>query len=216
MHALLSVVLVVYTVLYSPLLCLYNKSCVYILVLESLFKEQWTIAFLLSVAVVSGQIYLHTHLTTLPPPTRVLSLVYIGAGAGLEGVGFYRYRGGRSRGGGVLASPLNLYELQYLYIVCVSALRPLAFNCPPIFIQKSSAKQTHTHTLFYQFSNSLCHSLVSVGGQLVVATGYGMLHRVSWEGKFDASLQINLSLVPFTSDLHPDTRGGWAGRTQLP
>ncbi len=54
------------------------------------------------------------------------------------------------------------------------------------------------------------HSLVNVSGGLVVATGYGMLHRVSWDGRFDGSLQINLSLVPFTTDLLPETRGRWA------
>lgn len=51
------------------------------------------------------------------------------------------------------------------------------------------------------------HSLVTVGAQLMVATGYGILHRVSWNGKFDGSLLINLSQVPFASDLLPESRG---------
>ncbi|XP_064397549.1 guanine nucleotide exchange factor subunit RIC1-like [Halichondria panicea] len=58
-------------------------------------------------------------------------------------------------------------------------------------------------------------SLVNVSGGLVVATGYGMLHRVSWDGRFDGSLQINLSLVPFTTDLLPETRGTPLGDSSL-
>ena len=46
-----------------------------------------------------------------------------------------------------------------------------------------------------------------MGSQLLVATSYGVLHRVSWEGKFDGTLLINLNLVPFANDLLPETRG---------
>ena len=56
---------------------------------------------------------------------------------------------------------------------------------------------THTHT----------HSLFCVGNQLVVATGYGVLHRLNWEGKFDSSLAIHINQVPFANDLLPETRG---------
>lgn len=47
----------------------------------------------------------------------------------------------------------------------------------------------------------------SVGNQLLIATGYGILHRLSWEGQFNASLTINLSTIPFSSDFLPESRG---------
>ena len=49
--------------------------------------------------------------------------------------------------------------------------------------------------------------VLSVGHQLVVSTGYGVLHRLSWEGCLNAPLTINLSHVPFASDLLPESRG---------
>ena len=51
--------------------------------------------------------------------------------------------------------------------------------------------------------------VLSVGNQLVVSTGYGVLHRLSWEGILNAALTINLSHVPFASDLLPESRGEW-------
>ena len=50
-------------------------------------------------------------------------------------------------------------------------------------------------------------NLLSVGPHLLVTTGYGVLHRLSWEGCFNSSLTINLNHVPFASDLLPESRG---------
>ena len=49
--------------------------------------------------------------------------------------------------------------------------------------------------------------LLGVGNQLVVSTGCGVFHRLSWEGIANSSLTINLSHVPFASDLLPESRG---------
>ena len=49
--------------------------------------------------------------------------------------------------------------------------------------------------------------LLGVGPHLVVSTGYGILHRLSWEGTFYSSLAINLNHVPFATDLLPESRG---------
>lgn len=50
--------------------------------------------------------------------------------------------------------------------------------------------------------------LLSVGPHLVVSTGYGVFHRLTWEGCLNSALTINLNHVPFASDLLPDSRGG--------
>ena len=51
-------------------------------------------------------------------------------------------------------------------------------------------------------------SLLGVGPHLVVSTGYGVLHRLSWEGCFNSALTLNINHVPFASDLLPESRGG--------
>ena len=38
-------------------------------------------------------------------------------------------------------------------------------------------------------------SVINAGSGFLVATGYGMFHRVNWEGKFDRSLVINHGAV---------------------
>jgi hypothetical protein len=43
-------------------------------------------------------------------------------------------------------------------------------------------------------------SLFSLGGQLVVATGYGVFHRLTWEGKLIGGLGIHLDQVSFSND----------------
>jgi hypothetical protein len=43
-------------------------------------------------------------------------------------------------------------------------------------------------------------SLFSLGGQLVVATGYGVFHRLTWEGKLIGGLAIHLDQVSFSND----------------
>ena len=49
--------------------------------------------------------------------------------------------------------------------------------------------------------------LLCVGNQLMISTGYGVLHRMSWEGTFVASLAITLKQIGFANDLLPDSRG---------
>lgn len=58
-------------------------------------------------------------------------------------------------------------------------------------------------------------SLFCLGTQLVVATGYGVLHRLNWEGKFDVSLAIVLSQVPLANDLLPESRGQPLGEVEV-
>ena len=54
-------------------------------------------------------------------------------------------------------------------------------------------------------------SMFSLGGQLVVATGCGVLHRLTWEGKMISSMAIHLNQVPFATDLLPSSQGQWVG-----
>ena len=48
--------------------------------------------------------------------------------------------------------------------------------------------------------NCLSCSMFSLGGQLVVATGYGVLHRMTWEGKLIVPMSIHLDQIPFVND----------------
>ena len=67
----------------------------------------------------------------------------------------------------------------------------------------STTSQTASHFLLsFPFLSLFC-----LGNQLVVATGYGVLHRLSWEGKFDSSLAIHLNQVPIGNDLLPESKG---------
>lgn len=68
-----------------------------------------------------------------------------------------------------------------------------------------------------QVSLNLIHEVVIAGltsvmcpvaGQLMVCTSTGAIHRISWNGVFDNSLEIHLSRLPFSNDLYPETRGG--------
>ena len=52
-----------------------------------------------------------------------------------------------------------------------------------------------------------CASLFSVGGQLAVATGYGVLHRMTWEGKMIRGLNILLHQLTFTNGPFTPTKG---------
>lgn len=49
--------------------------------------------------------------------------------------------------------------------------------------------------------------ILGVGNQVMVTTGYGILHRLSWEGTFHSALAINVNHIPFANDLHPESRG---------
>ena len=47
----------------------------------------------------------------------------------------------------------------------------------------------------------------SMGNQVLVATGYGVLHRQSWERSFYSGMAINIHKVPFANDAHLEYRG---------
>ncbi len=49
--------------------------------------------------------------------------------------------------------------------------------------------------------------ILSMGNQVLVATSYGVFHRLSWEGSFYSALAIDLHQVPFANDAHPESRG---------
>ena len=49
--------------------------------------------------------------------------------------------------------------------------------------------------------------VLSMSNQVLVATGYGVLHRLSWEGSFYSGMAINIHKLPFANDAHPETRG---------
>ena len=49
--------------------------------------------------------------------------------------------------------------------------------------------------------------MFSVGGQLVVATGYGVLHRMTWEGKLIGPLSIHLNRLVFANDIISAVKG---------
>ena len=53
----------------------------------------------------------------------------------------------------------------------------------------------------------LVPSMFSLGGQLVVATGYGVLHRLTWEGKLIGPMRIHLDKLPFANDSLATTKG---------
>ena len=41
----------------------------------------------------------------------------------------------------------------------------------------------------------------------MISTDFGVLHRLSWDGRYDSSLVIHLQRVPFANDLLPESRG---------
>jgi len=49
--------------------------------------------------------------------------------------------------------------------------------------------------------------VLSMGNQVMVATGYGVLHRLSREGTFYSGMAIDVHQVPFANDPHPASRG---------
>lgn len=49
--------------------------------------------------------------------------------------------------------------------------------------------------------------ILNMGNQVVVTTGYGILHRLSWEGSFHSALAVNINHVPLANDLRPESRG---------
>ena len=50
-------------------------------------------------------------------------------------------------------------------------------------------------------------SLTTIHNCIVVSTGYGVLHRVLWDGQFDSHLTIKLQSIQFSTDLTPQSKG---------
>ena len=50
-------------------------------------------------------------------------------------------------------------------------------------------------------------SLTTVHDCIMVSTGYGVLHRVLWDGQFNSHLTIKLQSIQFSADLTPQSKG---------
>ena len=50
-------------------------------------------------------------------------------------------------------------------------------------------------------------SLTPIHNCIIVSTGYGVLHRVLWDGQFDSHLTIKLKNINFSADLTPQSKG---------